>query len=225
MKPVIVNNMILKIDGLNFNFGFIYDMYNTSMQLPLKIGLSLKTPFTMEIKDDYTLNWGLTPGETKSKIEYDLKMPLMIGFGASYTISEDLLVSADYELRNYSNSKMILKSIEGEEPAENVEEKVTKDDLHQLRLGMEYKIHLGKWLIPLRCGFQNHLTTLYNENEEGDNTDLVKGSRFSFGTGFKRGRYVFDLTFSNMQHDKERSAEDFEVSEKQVTTSFGVSLF
>jgi len=97
--------------GFNFTAGGIYQFQN------LRIGAVVKTPYTLEERQDMTLVWdeivlGVVNPYTEYRpkgILYEVtqkwKLPPIIGAGASYQVG-NLTLAADLELRMYSNTEL-----------------------------------------------------------------------------------------------------------------------
>ena len=118
-------------------------------------------------------------------------MPMMMGFGASLRIGDNLTVSTDYEIRAYGNSK-INYELGG---TSNLSDNET--NLNQIRVGAEYLIVSDFAVIPLRAGFKTVPTLRANGEgpfEYWEYTDQVVGSGFSFGTGLIFERIAIDAT-------------------------------
>ena len=189
--------------GLNFVFGAMLDFGGMQKPLPLKIGASVRTPFTLN--SDYTYQWtpallGVVP-EAKTTSKSD--MPLMIGFGGSYRIGENLTVAADYELRSYGKSMTIVTyNVAGYSiPPDTTQLSASKKDLNQFRIGAEYLLVLDAGVFPVRVGYHNVPTLLAYRNASGASTDQqVIGDGFSIGTGYISEKFALDLTFSRASY-------------------------
>jgi len=176
----------ITFSGFNMAFGLMADLNNLQNPVPLKVGMMMRTPFDLgvEVDADY---------EYYSDLQYKntVDMPLMMGFGASYRVGDNLNLSADYEIRAYGKSK-INYELGGEADLSESEE-----NLNQLRIGAEYLVVSDFAVIPLRFGFQT-VPTLQANGEGpsgyGEFTDQVIGSGYSFGTGLIFERVALDAT-------------------------------
>ena len=189
--------------GFNLVAGAMLDLRGLKSPVPLKIGASLRTPFIL--KTDYTFNWtpslfGLVP-DAKATSKAD--MPLMVGFGASYQIGENLTVAADFETRAYGSKKQITDyttSIVSFSDTSNMS--ASKKDLNQFRVGAEYLIVSDAGVFPIRAGYHNVPTLLAYSDINGKPTDKqVVGDGFSVGTGYISGSFALDLTFSRVSYE------------------------
>lgn len=190
--------------GLNFVFGAMLDFSGLAKPFPLKIGASIRTPFTLN--SDYTYKWTpplvgvVAEAKTNSKSE----MPLMIGLGGSYRIGENLTVAADYEMRSYGDSKTtVTYNVPGLTiPPETSQMSASKKDLNQFRVGAEYLVVVDAGVFPLRAGYYTVPTLLAYRSASGSSTDeQVVGDGFSIGTGYISGRFALDLTFSRTTYE------------------------
>lgn len=92
----------------NFTVGGLFDFDR------FRVGAVFKTGFDLAEKYD---------GEDYSEIS----MPNILGFGASYNATENLILAADYEMRSYSESEI---TYEGDDP-----DSLGWEDINQLRVG------------------------------------------------------------------------------------------
>lgn len=158
-------------NGFNLGVGGMVDLNYMANPIPLRLGLSVKTPFELKIDEEY--------GETV------IDMPLMLGFGASYRLGEFLTLTADFETKGYKDKIWTYYDEDGQAEDEDF---ISLHDLNQFRVGAEYLFLSDFAVIPLRAGFQNVPTT--NSNLEGDQ---IVGSGFSFGTGLIFERFAIDI--------------------------------
>ncbi len=100
--------------GFNFTVGGMYQYQN------LRIGAVVKTPYTLEERQDFSLLWDevimgvVNPYPSPSlyvpkgilyKITQKWKLPPIFGLGASYKLG-NLTLAADLEIRKYSNTEL-----------------------------------------------------------------------------------------------------------------------
>ncbi|MEW5702795.1 MAG: hypothetical protein AB1792_11285 [Candidatus Zixiibacteriota bacterium] len=104
----------------------------------------------------------------------EIDIPYTIGLGGSYKVSERLLLAADYQLRAFGRNSFksadstsgYRVQLEPAEPGTPLEAQPVKwFNLHQIRLGMEYRYQTRYGLVPLRLGLRNEPMLL------GDNTN------------------------------------------------------
>ncbi len=190
--PEDLYNGTSKYSGFNFVVGGMADFSSSSKPLPLKLGLTIRTPFDLNEKTTAT-------GETDSN--YKLSMPLMVGIGTSYRFGDTFTLALDIENRQYSKSKLVNKDIDEESS------KISEYDLNQLRLGGEYLLLFSNFRIPLRLGLQS-VPTIYSnwesdlDTETSSRKDQVIGSGVAIGTGFITDRFSFDLTITGRAYEQ-----------------------
>lgn len=186
--------------GLNLGIGALLDFGGMSTPVPLKLGVAVKTPFTVEADVDYTFNG--SSGKATSEVE----MPFMIGFGASYQIGQNLTLAVDYELRQYEDKKITTSEsvFSSSEPLSD-----SNSDLNQFRVGAEYLIVMKGGVIPLRAGYRTVPTVLANFTWDRDSlkyypSDQVSGTGFSVGTGFISSSFALDFAYSRDTYDEQK---------------------
>ena len=207
----------ITFSGFNMAFGLMADFNNLQNPIPLKMGMIMRTPFELgvEVDADY---------ENYSDLHYKntVDMPVMMGFGASLRIGDNLTLSADYELRAYGKSK-INYDLGG---SSNLSE--SEEDLNQVRVGAEYLIVSDFAVIPLRAGFKTVPTLQANvEGPSGywDYTDQVIGEGFSFGTGLIFEKIAIDAAgeFATTIEEWE-DWPDYGESESGTNTKFKATI-
>lgn len=187
--------------GLNFVGGAMVDFGGLKSPFPLKIGASVRTPFTLTT--DYSFRWspdllGVLPD---AKVTSKAEMPLMIGVGASYRIGENLTVAVDYETRAYGDKNIIrdyTTSIVNF--SDTVQMSDSKKDLNQIRVGAEYLIVTDAGVFPIRAGYQSVPTLLAYYDANNQASGQVVGDGFSVGTGFISGSFALDFTFVRVSY-------------------------
>jgi hypothetical protein len=185
--------------GLNFAAGALADLHGLSNPIPLKIGVAVKTPFTLEADADY--NFGGGAGSADVEIE----MPLMVGAGASAQIGQNFTVAFDYEIRLFKDRK-ITTTVSGMSVSEPVSD--SDEDLNQIRVGAEYLIVMKGGVIPIRAGFRTVPTVLANYEWNRDSSNYypsgqVSGKGYSAGTGFISGSFALDFAYTREIYDEQ----------------------
>ncbi|HEY6951847.1 MAG TPA: hypothetical protein VI758_05535 [Bacteroidota bacterium] len=191
-----------KPSGFNMVLGGMVDFGGLSKPVPLKIGASVRTPFTL--KSDYSYQWSpaffgvLSEASATQKVE----MPSMIGLGASYRIGENLIVAADFETRAYGDKKIFTDITTSFGSISDTSQlSASKKNLNQFRVGAEYLIVTDAGVFPIRAGYRNVPTLIAYRDANGDPTDQqVVGDGFSVGTGFISGSFALDVTFSRLSY-------------------------
>jgi long-subunit fatty acid transport protein len=193
--------------GLNFVAGALLDLGGLQRPFPLKVGVSVKTPF--DSKRAYSYEYVPPIGSLSTYGTHStIQMPLMLGFGASYRIGENLTVAADYEMRQFKGKEIHMTY---DPPYDYVSPSTTPvsksgKDLNQVRVGAEYLIVLNMGVFPIRAGYQNVPTLSAYYNADGTYTDQqVIGSGFAVGTGYISERFALDVTYSHSTFDYGRA--------------------
>ncbi len=177
----------ISFSGFNMAFGLMVDFNNLQNPIPLKLGMMIRTPFDLGVEVDADYEYS-----TDLHYENTVDMPIMMGFGVSLRLGENLTLSSDYEIRAYGESK-IHYELGG---TSNLSD--SKENLNQIRVGAEYLVVTDFAVIPLRAGFKT-IPTLLSNGEGPDYsweyTDQTKGTGFSVGTGLIFERVAIDATF------------------------------
>lgn len=195
--------------GLNFVLGSLIDFEQMRNGFPLKVGATIRTPFelTSEGKIEYNDQLSSTPGQYTFDVKQTIKMPVMIGLGASYRVGENLTFAFDYELRNYAQKNITTDLTLTGVGTTSVVEPVSESgkNLSEIRFGAEYLIVGDKGVIPLRAGFKTVPTVLSDVNVQYDAAlgeivftptgNQVTGTGIAFGSGFITDSFAIDVTF------------------------------
>ncbi|HCV42901.1 MAG TPA: hypothetical protein DGH68_05420 [Bacteroidetes bacterium] len=199
-----VDVMKPSFSGLNFGAGVLIDFGGLSNPIPVKLGASFKTPFTLKADVDYS---STSPSSSSSaKINWETEMPLMVGIGASVLIGENLTLAADYEMRMFKDKKTTY-SYGGFTFTQPLS--ASNEDLNQFQVGAEYLIVTRAGVIPLRGGFRTVPTVRANYSWNRDSlqyypTDQVGGKGYSAGTGFISSSFALDFAYSHEQYDEQK---------------------
>lgn len=222
-----------KYEGLNFIASFLWSKDKFA------IGAVAKTPFWLTQKHvihraDTTFVNGLPdtdPGTINELPKEKIQVPLDLGLGMSYQLTDDFLLSADFEYRKYGSAKLrvhydtVLSNGDIEE--HYIESDLPMDNGFQLRVGGEYKIHASFATIPIRAGFSHDTYGWLEQNDimysyEGTIDDPVdtllmtstKGDQmtgYTIGAGF--GLYWelihLDFAFEYKSRDDNSSGTDY----------------
>ena len=219
--------------GFNFTIGGMYQIEK------LKLGAVVKTPFILKEKNNFRFlvdEWergvvtegGLLSTITEGEADREWKIPIMVGFGASYQLPS-LILAADLELRNYSNAEVSYYEKALDPLSDEITANLDWRNLTQFRIGGEYMVHTKWGDIPIRAGFRNDPKLFtdqydsmdvfmeeYEVNVPGYNTlwpqyikskpgmeigSWVNGNVFSFGTGIAWSQIKFDVTFEFGRYD------------------------
>lgn len=194
----------LDYSGLNFVLGGLVD-FEAQNNLPLKFGVTLRTPFTLKGSGTWEMNYRLTANQdANGDLKHEIEMPFMLGFGSSFRFGENFTVAADFEMRNYGSkqNKVDVTLPDGSisSSLDNISE--SKQNLNEFRIGGEYLVVMEKAVIPLRFGFKTVPTVLADyivDTSTGEyvpSTTQVTGKSLSFGSGFITDAFAFDVTYS-----------------------------
>tara|TARA_B100001250_G_C19776652_1_gene779865 strand:- start:301 stop:1797 length:1497 start_codon:yes stop_codon:yes gene_type:complete len=167
--------------GYNLKIGAIYRLSER-----IKIGGSLHTPTFLTIEEDY--NTSITTSFKDSTLDYsmgylnpfkyNLITPLKASIGAS-TIFNNVLISGEYELIDYSTAKYLTADFE--------DENLTIANIYQrtenIRIGAEMTI---KPFI-LRAGYAKYGSAFITQ-------DFSKED-FSYGVGINNNAYFIDVAY------------------------------
>ncbi len=94
----------------------------------------------------------------------EISIPYTVGLGGSYKLNDNILIAADYQFRAFnaddkfknsgvSNYRFQESPSEPDSPLEEVE--IAWYNLHQIRLGVEYKRETSFGMVPIRLGLRN----------------------------------------------------------------------
>lgn len=169
--------------GFSFNVGAIAKVTEA-----LRLGLAYESPTWMNLQDeirqriavdcpDCGSGSGLIvtdPGMTFILDDYTIKSPSKYTGSLAYIFLENGLISVDYSLKDYSNTKYMSNRF----AAINDELSSTLDLAGELRIGAEYRIKN----ISLRGGYRYEQSPYKNGNTMGDLTGFSGGFGVVFGT-------------------------------------------
>lgn len=222
--------------GANLKLGLIYRPTNT-----LRLGASLHTPtfFSMDeefknsivshfntVDDDGYSNY--TTDSPFAEYSYNFRTPMRAVFSGAVILQKKLIVSADYELIDYSKAKFY----DGEDgddfngdfdnPDTNDIIKSEYQNTSNLRAGLEFRITPA---LSLRTGF-SRFGNPFKSSEINEAYNVYSG-----GWGIKHGNFFFDMAYSYADKEKDYyyySTPDFasdKINEKntnhQVRMTFG----
>ncbi|MHB1049810.1 MAG: OmpP1/FadL family transporter [Bacteroidota bacterium] len=209
-----INAFVLDYSGLNFVFGGLVDFEGMKNGFPLKLGLTMRTPFRLDADGTYDIDEEMadilaSPGEATFKMRQQIEMPFMLGVGASYRIGDNLTVAMDYEMRSYGNKKIKYEATyepTGDVGTSEGDISESKSNFNELRVGAEYLIVLDNSVIPLRVGYKTVPTGYANYVFDSaiesflPTNEQVTGSALSFGSGFIIDILAFDITYSSVSY-------------------------
>jgi hypothetical protein len=196
--------------GYNLKIGAIYRLSEK-----VKIGGSLHTPTFFSIEEDY--NTSITTFFKDSTLDYsmgyltpfsyDLITPLKASISAS-SIFNNLLISAEYELIDYSSAEYFTADFEDE----NLAIARIYQRTENIKIGAEMTV---KPFI-LRAGYSNYGSAFVAKDFSREN--------FSYGIGINNGAYFIDISYilSKSQNEHSLYSEDYMTPIRLVNTNHNI---
>lgn len=181
--------------GFSLNVGAI-----AKVTEKVRVGLAYESPTWMNLQDEISqnitgVNSGVTyytnPGVTMVGDDYTIKTPSKYTGSAAFIIGKKGLISVDYAMRNYANTKYTGNRYS----ALNDELSQTLDWAGELRIGTEWRIKK----LSLRGGYRFQQSPYKNGTTVGDLNN------FSGGLGYSLGGSRIDLTYSWAQRKSDIS--------------------
>lgn len=187
-------------NGVNFKVGAIFKPTEQ-----LRLGLAIHTPTFYKFNDLYdgsmkssiTYDDGVTENSSAAPdkagvYDYEIETPMRAILSGAYVIGKSGLISVDYEIVDYSTSKLKNGNGEYEYIDENNAIAKAYKTTGNLHIGGEYRVSKS---FSLRAGYEN-FPSVYKEsyqNSTNPNGDS-KYTTVSGGFGFKQGNIFFDAT-------------------------------
>ena len=169
--------------GLNLKLGAIIRVSEN-----LKLGAALHSPTAYSIEETYstslTTNFNdtsMTERSNTNYFEYDLITPWKAILSASSLLNNNILLSVDYEIVDYSFSSMHSSQYTFADENNVIQELYTKTS--NIRLGAE--INVKPFVI--RAGYSKYGSAFGNKDYSKEN--------YSFGLGINNGGYYFDAAY------------------------------
>ena len=194
-----MQNLYANGEGVNIKIGVIYRLNEK-----IKLGGALHSPTIFTIQEEFSTitqaNFKDTSYRESSPVnffEYELTTPWKAIASISANINENILISCDYELIDYTNSYLNAKNYRNEDGTEifSLENNTIDNIYHKsenIRLGIEMKVDP----FSLRAGYAR------NSSPFKDNDELSR-ENFSFGAGVNYNSYYFDFAYVLSQgHDQ-----------------------
>jgi len=177
--------------GLNLKIGAVLRVNNN-----LKLGAALHTPTAYSIEENFSTSLtthfteeSLTYNSDNYLFEYDLITPWKAILSASSLLNNNILLSADYEIVDYSFSSMHSSQYTFSDENKIIQELYSKTS--NIRLGAE--INLKPFVI--RAGYSKYGSAFANK-------DFSRES-FSYGLGINNGGYYLDAAYVLSQGNDE----------------------
>lgn len=204
-------NTYLKTTGTGYNLklGVIFKPNDN-----LRLGASIHSPTFYKFNDVYnsSMNSSITyvsDGVTEKYsakpdqqgiYDYEIQTPLKAIFSGAYVIGKSGLISVDYEIVDYSTSKLKNGSDGYNYYNENTSIQNAYKTVGNLHIGGEYRVNK---IFSLRAGYEN-FPSVYQAsylNSKNMNSD-TSYSTISGGFGFKQGNFFLDATVKRMMNDE-----------------------
>jgi len=176
--------------GFNANVGLLW---NVTEQLAL--GAVIRTPFTADLKHEYSSEYKQVLPSGEIPVGYDSKatdeeldMPMSFGFGVAFRFSDRMTLSADAYHTAWQD--FILTDAKGRKISpitKGLARKADVDSTTQVRVGAEYLFIKPEYTVPVRVGF------FYDPAPAQGTTDEYFG--LSLGSGIGLGRFIFDAAY------------------------------
>ena len=178
--------------GVNSNLGILW-----SINSKITVGFIFKTPFTVDLTHKSEFNRDLVfPDFPLSNIsdsgddvtDEELDIPMSYGIGIAYRFSDNFTASFDIYRTEWGD--FTLRNEDGVETSPITGEPINESDIgptQQIRTGAEYLYIADSYVIPFRGGM------FYDPSPAEDGSDAFYGC--SFGTGFTKGKIVFDIAY------------------------------
>jgi long-subunit fatty acid transport protein len=221
--------------GWNVTLGGMLKMEKLRLAAVFKSPFTEQTPLTEDLDvqsvTDMFIGGVKNPSNNRAfgllyKTKSKWILPGIFGLGASYQVTENLLIAADFDIKPYSKAWIKMQS-NLLDPSSNFEAFDLKwKDCNQFRMGGEYKVRVSRFTIPVRAGYRNdpkpfenvdNLYALVLEDPFGQflsgrtgiyfggSGSQVKGNVVSFGSGVAFGQVAFDVTWEFESYDYEEN--------------------
>lgn len=204
-----------KYSGINFTLGGKYDTEK------LDLALVIRTPFKLDMEFDrdsinVTRLNDLVQIDQTDTTYYDnnltrFEVPLIIGAGVAYQVTDDLLCALDIEYRGFEGKKVLLREEIMINPEGSNEETFLELDPKwrnslTIRTGAEYMLDINWARIPLRAGF-GYIPIAPAEGSANDLSTVVQ-TNLSVGSGLHIGQIRFDAAYTYASYDREVQTVD-----------------
>jgi len=177
-----------EFSGFNYNLGFLW-----TMSYRITLGFVFKAPFTADLKRygeefDFIDDMEAPVYFEESSEDIELDMPMSYGVGLSYRFSDELTAALDIYRTEWDDFILTDENGNKSSPISLLSE--NESDIQpttQIRFGAEYLFIGDRYIIPVRGG------CFYDPAPAEGAPDDYYG--FSVGSGFARGKIVFDLAY------------------------------
>ncbi|MBN2807032.1 MAG: hypothetical protein JXR22_10275 [Prolixibacteraceae bacterium] len=199
--------------GLNFKTGIIYRPIKS-----LRLGIAVHTPnfyninkeeekyltayYDQEVGNDETGYNSKWEDDNEIYYSYRLETPFRLNLSGAYSLGDVALISVDYELLNYANSKFRASGDNYDYSDQNNDINKTLNSTGNLRIGAEYRLHTN---FSLRAGYNlmgNPWKESYQYNDGTDAAILNRTdsySSYSAGFGYRQQNFFLDFAYRMSQ--------------------------
>lgn len=186
-----ITNLFASGSGINLKLGLIYKLEES-----IRYGFSIHTPTYYEINEEYWTNMktefmnGTESYSSESYLgffDYRLTTPFKVINSLSFIIKKTAIISVDYELLDYSSSKLSADFNNYNFENNDIERIYRRSS--NLRLGGELRIHPQ---LSLRGGYA------YYSSPFAVNYNDASQEYLTLGAGLKVNQYFFDMALVNM---------------------------
>ena len=210
--------------GFSFQAGAIAKVTNE-----VRLGLAYESSTWYTLSDEFTqklvaVSSATGIDDTRDVVDpqitnfyepYKLQTPSKLTGSFAYIFGKSGLISVDYAIKNYSNTKFRPENDSYFRDA-NTDINAKLDNTGELRIGAEYKIEA----LSLRAGYRLEQSPYKNKTTMGDLTG------YSAGLGYSFGSTKLDLAYSYSQRDSQQGFfnQGFTDGAKINTTANNVSV-
>jgi len=178
--------------GINIKLGAIYRVSDN-----IKIGGALHSPTFFSIEEEYNTtttayfeNDKSTEYSPYNYFDYNLITPYKVIISASTVITQIILLTADYEMIDYSLANLYADGYSFNDENNTITDLYSKGE--NIRLGGEIKLNP----FSLRTGYS------LNSSPYKNNSDF-SSEKYTFGIGINSGSYYFDAAYVLSQSKEE----------------------
>lgn len=184
--------------GVYGKFGFLWRPIDG-----LRVGAAIQTPTIMEINErwgqDVNVNYtdarfNGSANTPEGSYSYRIRSPYRLNAGAAFTFAGMALISADYEMTDYSTMKFMTKDGGWNDDTYSALNDEIRDCMgvsHMVRIGAEFK-PVPEFAVRAGYNFTTTPEYVYNGNEKTKLNDRINA--FSVGLGYSsNGSFFADI--------------------------------
>lgn len=174
-----IQQIVTKYQAVNFKFAALYKFGRI-----MRFGATIATPVTLNAKENWTQKVEQTgdpdyPDETyqdsyDGSWDYGLKSPFVFAAGAAFTLLPNIVVTADVEYNDWSQTRYTSEPPVGDEFQKNINFKQDFEATTTIRLGGEFTVPLIN--TQLRAGLLRQPSPLIYASPKSDRNYLTAGA-------------------------------------------------